>query len=84
MASTPDCSSKPPNCSTISPTPGSQCDTLLNAMYRGEKLTVLTAMDKYGVYALSQRAGELERMGWKVKRGWLELPSGKRIRTYAL
>ena len=63
-----------------------QCWTLLQALaLKGEKLTVLTALQKYGVYALSQRAGELERTyNWPIKREWLDLPSGKRVRVYSL
>ena len=70
------------------PAPGTQCATLLAAFRRGETLTVLTAIDKYRVFALSQRCGRgsdgLERLGWKIERGWLKLPSGKRVRTYRL
>lgn len=34
---------------------------ILNALLRGEKLTPLTSLGKYGVHALSQRCGELRR-----------------------
>ena len=68
------------------PQKGTQLWDLLMAMaIRHEKLTVLTALDKYRCYALSQRCGELEReFGWPVKREWLDLPSGKRVRVYSL
>lgn len=66
------------------PTPGSHCDVLLRAMQDGRTLTPLVALDHYNCLSLSQRCGELQRLGWPIKRGWLELPSGKRVRTYAL
>lgn len=57
---------------------------LLSAMQRGERLTVAKALMEYGVYALSQRMGDLRReYGWpiqsrfvgKVKEYWLEARS---------
>lgn len=65
------------------PPKGSQCETLLLALDRGEKLTVLGAIHKYGVYALSQRCGELRRMGWQIKSEMVTLPSGKRVAQYS-
>jgi len=70
---------------TLPPAECKQLRTLLEAMLRGEKLTVLTALDKYGVYALSQRCGQLAReYGWPVAKGWVHLPSGKMVRSYWL
>ncbi len=40
------------------PPRGSQCYELLMAMQNGMRLTVKVALEKYGVYALSQRVGE--------------------------
>jgi hypothetical protein len=58
--------------------PHGQCFTnLLVAMQRGEKLTVGTAMAHYGVYALSQRCGELRReYGWPIKSRFVETIAG--------
>lgn len=41
---------------------------ILKALERGEKLTVGRALTEYGVYALSQEIGRLERLGWPVSR----------------
>lgn len=50
------------------PERGSQCYELLMAMKSGVRLTVKTALEKYGVYALSQRIGDLKRTyGWPVQ-----------------
>lgn len=62
-----------------------QLNVLLDALVSGMRLTVLTALDKYGIYALSQRIGELEReYHWPIKKEWLKLPSGKTVRIYSL
>lgn len=49
------------------PKADTQAYTLLLAFCRGERLTVLTAIQRYGVYALSQRCGELRRLGWPIQ-----------------
>lgn len=63
------------------PEKGTQCYALLMAMQRGVRLNVVTALQHYKVYALSQRCGELVRdYGWpiqsryvgKCKEYWLE------------
>ena len=43
------------------PKRGTQHYELLMAMQNGERLTVAKALNKYGVYALSQRIGELKK-----------------------
>lgn len=45
-----------------------QCYKLLRAMQEGVRLTVAKALNEYGVYALSQRVGDLRRTyGWPIK-----------------
>ncbi len=68
----------------VVPPAESQCGQILRALQRGERLTVLTALTDYGVMALSQRAGELKRMGWPVQSRMIEVPSGKRVAEYWL
>ena len=48
------------------PPADTQCGTLLRAFQRGETLTVAEALSRYGVYALSQRVGELKGFGWPI------------------
>lgn len=55
---------------------------LLKAMQRGERLTVAKALSEYGVYALSQRVGELKRMGWPIRSRMVTVESGARIAEY--
>jgi hypothetical protein len=66
------------------PQADTQCKTLLDAFRRGEVLTVSDALHRYGVYALSQRCGDLREMGWNVQGEMIKLPNGKRIAQYKL
>lgn len=63
-----------PICKT--PARGTQHYELLHAMQSGVRLTVKIALDRYGVYALSQRIGELKRQGWPILSR--DLPVGPR------
>lgn len=66
------------------PDRGTQCYELLMALQQGVHLTVAKALMEHGVYALSQRMGDLRReYGWpiksrfagKCKEYWLETSS---------
>lgn len=59
-----------------------QVDILMDAFDRGEELTVLEAISRYGIYALSQRCGELHREGYPVESEMIDLPNGKRVALY--
>ena len=59
-----------------------QLGTLLRALQRGERLTVAHALTEYGVYALSQRCGDLRRMGWPILSRTVTTTSGKHISEY--
>ena len=65
------------------PSEDSQCGVLLRAMKRGERLTVASALSQYGCYAISQRVGELKKMGWPVQSQMVER-NGKRFAEYWL
>ena len=64
------------------PDAGTQCGVLLRAFKRGESLTVAEALTRYGVFALSQRCGDLRRNGWPVKSEFVTLPSGATVKRY--
>lgn len=49
------------------PERGTQCYELLMALQQGAKLTVAKALTEHGVYALSQRMGDLRREGWPIR-----------------
>lgn len=57
---------------------------LLEALRRGERLTVLSAIEEYGCYALSQRCGELRKPGWPVQSRVIETPTRKHVKAYWL
>ena len=59
-----------------------QLDTLRAAFDRGERLTVASALAQYGIYALSQRCGELARDGYPLESQSIPLPSRKRVKEY--
>lgn len=60
-----------------------QLTTLKAAFNRGERLTVLTALTRYRVMALSQRAGELSSQGFPIAKGWFVTHDNKRVRIYS-
>lgn len=66
------------------PNRGTQHYELLMAMKQGERLTVGKALNQYGVYALSQRVGELRKMGWPILSRMIEANGGARIAEYWL
>ena len=59
-----------------------QLEILADAFDRGEHLTVATALQKYGVYALSQRCGDLWKIGYPVDSQTITTPTGKRVSEY--
>ena len=61
-----------------------QLEILAEALDRGERLTVAVALDRYGIYALSQRVGELKRIGYPVQSRTIETPTGKHVSEYYL
>ena len=66
------------------PARGTQNYELLYAFQRGEMLTVAEALTRYGIYALSQRVGELKRMGWPIVAEPYETAGGARVSRYRM
>lgn len=64
------------------PKRGTQHYELLMAFQRGESLTVGDALRRYAVYALSQRVGELKKMGWPIRSETVETNGGARVSRY--
>ena len=58
-----------------------QVEILAEALDRGERLTVAVALERYGVYALSQRMGELSKW-YPVESRTISLPNGKHVSEY--
>ena len=60
-----------------------QLEMLKQAFDRGEELTTLDSLQRYGIMALSQRVGELDRGGYPTEHEMITLPSGKRVCRYS-
>lgn len=58
-------------------------ERLLSLMKR-QYVTPLEALEQTGNFALSQRAGEFAREGWKVAKRWVSLPTGSRVMSYRI
>jgi hypothetical protein len=56
---------------------------VLRELAKGNKLTVLKALRKLRVYALSQRCTELRAEGWPIKSRMVNV-GGKRVAEYSL
>lgn len=60
-----------------------QHESILNYLRSGKSLTVTTALAELGVYALSQRVGDLRREGHDIADEWVE-SGNKRFKRYFL
>lgn len=56
---------------------------VLEALRAGKKLTVARALRLCGVFSLSQRIGDLKRMGWPIKRRMVNTRDA-RVAEYSL
>ena len=61
---------------------GTMVYELLCALQAGEKLTPLSALEKYRCFSLSQRMGELRRQGWPIRVEMVKVNSGKKVACY--
>ena len=73
-----------------------QLRLLIGHFKSGQTLTVLTALHKYGIYDLRSRMSEIRKMCgvpwideeglgyWEVYDNWLELDSGKRVKSFGM
>ena len=57
----------------------SQTQQILTALQRGERITPLDALDRFGCMRLAPRICDIERMGYKVDRKFVE---GRRFKVY--
>ena len=61
-----------------------QCERLLEHFARGGTLTVAEALEQFGVFALSQRVGELKREGVPIESEMVKTAGGARVARYRL
>ncbi len=64
------------------PARGTQGYEILTYLQSGKTLTVAKALTELGVYALSQRIGELKRGGWPILSRTIETAGGARVSEY--
>lgn len=63
----------------------SQCYAILVYLQNGGRLTVAKALSELGVYALSQRCGDLRmKYGWPIQSRTVETNNGAHISEYFL
>lgn len=51
-------------------------------LIRRQWTTPLMALEKCGLFTLSQRVSEWRRAGMAIRDKWVELPSGARVKAY--
>ena len=59
-----------------------QAELIVDRLRKGERLTVAKALNELGIYALSQRCGELRKRGFNIQSQIVYLASGKRCKEY--
>jgi hypothetical protein len=57
---------------------------ILRELQQGRRLTVAVALSELGVYALSQRIGELRRLGWPIDRTMIRTRGGATVAEYSM
>lgn len=66
------------------PSADTQQGKILRHLKSGGTLTVAEALSLFGCYALSQRCGELRRMGWPIESEMVEVKPGTRVARYRM
>ena len=57
---------------------------ILRGLQYGSHITVATALEHYGVYALSQECGRLRALNWPVQDRRVEVSDGVWVKEYWL
>ncbi|MDE2020679.1 MAG: hypothetical protein KGJ13_10120, partial [Patescibacteria group bacterium] len=55
-----------------------------DALKRGETLTPLDALKRFGVFRLGARIFDLKKAGYNIEMHLIETPSGKHVASYSL
>ena len=59
-----------------------QTDQILEALQRGQVLTPLDALDRFGCFRLAARIADLRLQGHVIQSERRDLPNGKHIAAY--
>lgn len=57
---------------------------ILSLLKQGVKLTPLEALNRCACLSLSQRIGDLKKLGWPIKTQLIEIRPGTRVAEYSL
>ena len=61
-----------------------QRDMILSALKRGDRLTPMDALRRFGCMRLGARVWELRRAGHDIQRNMVETGSGKQVAEYRM
>lgn len=59
-------------------------ESRLLALLKKQWVTPIDALNKVGCMSLAQRVSVFIRSGMKISKRWVDLPNGKRVRSYRL
>lgn len=62
----------------------SQTDAILDALLRGERITPLDALKKYGCFRLGARIYDIRKSGYMVDRKLIDVGNGKHVAEYSM
>lgn len=68
----------------VSPPRGTQAYEILMYLQAGKTLTVAKALHELGVYALSQRIGELKKAGWPIQSRTIQVGPKTFVSEYSM
>lgn len=61
-----------------------QAQMVLEALQRGDKITAINALSRFGVFRLAARIHELKKLGHDIQSATMKRSSGKRYSVYWL
>jgi len=62
----------------------SQNDLILNALKRGEKITPIEALSRFGCFRLASRVCDIRAMGYDVRKSIIKATNNKSFAQYYL
>ena len=61
-----------------------QAQMVLEALQRGDKITAINALSRFGVFRLAARIHELKKLGHDIQSATMDRKDGKRYSVYWL
>lgn len=63
---------------------GTQSDMILDALMRGEQITALDALNRWGCFRLASRISDLKKRGHCIHKVMVEGANGKHYARYSM